>query len=46
MTRKKKFIFKKKIINDGIDHKPEKRNTKNVAKNFCKAFISYLDDKN
>jgi hypothetical protein len=24
----------------------EKRNTKNVAKNFCKAFITYLEEEN
>lgn len=36
--RKKKMIFKKK----GNEEKIERRNTKNVAKNFCKAFINYL----
>lgn len=41
--RKKKLIFKKKYLED--DQRMERRNTKNIAKNFCKAFINYLEEK-
>lgn len=40
---KKKLIFKKKYLEDNA--RLQKRNTKNIAKNFCKAFINYLEQK-
>lgn len=42
MLPKKKLIFKKKNIGQ---NKQEKNKTKNIAKNFCKAFILYLEQK-
>jgi hypothetical protein len=44
-NKKKKIIFKKKNRSNN-NLKLEKRNTKNIAKNFCKAFITYLDNQN
>lgn len=41
LLRKKKLIFKKKYLEDNIGI--EKRNTKNIAKNFCKAFLNYME---
>lgn len=41
---KKKLIFKKRFYEDHAQI--EKRNTKNIAKNFCKAFINFLEDNN
>jgi hypothetical protein len=37
---KKKLIFKKKFYED--HSRIQKRNTKNIAKNYCKAFKNYL----
>jgi|LakMenEpi03Aug12_release.lakeMendotaPanAssembly.Ray.scaffolds.fasta_scaffold328606_1 hypothetical protein len=42
MLPKKKLIFKKKNIGE---NRQEKRNTKNIAKNFSKAFVLYLEEK-
>lgn len=41
---KKVYIFKKirKRKMNAQDNEQHLRNTKNVSKNFCKAFISYL----
>jgi hypothetical protein len=40
--RKKKQIFKKKWNPYDLSKQFEKRNTKNIAKNFCKAFNNYM----
>lgn len=41
--RKKKMIFKRSNVD--LNHSAKRRNTKNIAKNFCKAFLSYLEEK-
>ena len=40
---RKKQIFKKKGVNQNLDNRLLRRNTKNIAKNFCKAFVSFLE---
>ena len=42
--RKRKLIFKKKTTNQNSQPKIERRNTKNIAKNFCKAFMTYFEE--